>query len=409
MGITAVPVFWLATEDHDFDEVNHAWIFDSEHQPVKLEMRRAAVGQPVGEVLLADPPVAELRQALAQFPYGEEVSHLAERAYQPGRTLGAAFGTLLRSLLERFDVIQVDPMAGAVRDLAAPTIRMALERAPELTAGLLERNRELVNAGYHAQVHVEDKTSLVFLLENGRRLTLRRKSDQYVLNGRRFTARELGDRAHSLSPNALLRPVIQDAVLPTAAYIGGPAELAYLAQAEVLYRSLLGRMPVALPRAGFTILDARSRKLMARYDLTLHSFFHGEEILREHIARRLIPPALAGTLSQTGNAVEAALDRLRAELAAFDVTLASSLDKSRKKILHQLSKMERKTGRETLTRDARAGRDARYLSGLVYPNRHLQERLYSILPFLAKHGTGLIDELYDHLRLDCPDHQLLVV
>jgi uncharacterized protein YllA (UPF0747 family) len=134
-----------------------------------------------------------LRQALAQFPFGEEVSQLAEHAYQPGQTLGAAFGALLRSLLERFDIIQVDPMAAAVRDLAAPTIRVALERAPELTAGLLERNRELVNAGYHAQVHVEDKTSLVFLLENDRRLTLRRKSDQYVLNGRRFTAGELGE------------------------------------------------------------------------------------------------------------------------------------------------------------------------------------------------------------------------
>jgi hypothetical protein len=107
--------------------------------------------------------------------------------------------------------------------------------------------------------------------------------------------------------------------------------------------------------------------------------------------------------------VEAALDGLGAELPGFDVTLASSLDKSRKKILYQLSKMERKIGRETLARDARVGRDAGYLSGLVYPQRHLQERLYSILPFLAKHGTGLIDQLYDHLRLECPDHQLLVV
>src|SRR5206468_3879096 len=103
------------------------------------------------------------------------------------------------------------------------------------------------------------------LLENGKRLALRRNGDEYVLNGRRFTTRELADRAASLSPNALLRPVAQDSMLPTVAYIGGPAEVAYLAQSSVIYDRLLGRMPVAVPRAGFTILDQRTEKLMSRH------------------------------------------------------------------------------------------------------------------------------------------------
>ena len=141
-----------------------------------------------------------------------------------------------------------------------PPSRAAVEAAPELTERLLERNRELTAAGYHAQVHVEAATSLVFLLENGRRLALRRHNSEYVLNGRRLTTAELAARATELSPNALLRPVVQDAILPTAAYVGGPAELAYLAQAEVIYRRLLGRMPVPFPRSGFTLLDERSRE-----------------------------------------------------------------------------------------------------------------------------------------------------
>jgi len=107
--------------------------------------------------------------------------------------------------------------------------------------------------------------------------------------------------------------------------------------------------------------------------------------------------------------VEQSVDRLARDLAGFDATLAAALDKSRQKMLYQLAKMESKIGRETMARDARVGRDAAYLSGLVYPKRHLQERLYSILPFLAKHGTGLIDDLYTCLNLDCPDHQLAVV
>jgi bacillithiol biosynthesis cysteine-adding enzyme BshC len=408
-GIPAVPIFWLATEDHDFAEVNHCWLFDSVHQPAKLEMRTAASGQPVGEVPLAEPPVAELREVLRGFPFGEEVSGLVAECYVPGATMGQAFGRLLGRLTERYGLLQVDPMAPAVRALAAPAIRSALESAPELTAQVLERNRELIDAGYHAQVHVEESTSFVFLLENGRRLTLRRNGREYVTNGRRFTTEELMSRAAELSPNALLRPVVQDSIMPTVAYVGGPAELAYLAQAEVIYRRVLGRMPVPLNRAGFTLLDQRSRKLMEHYRLQLNDFFHGEQALRERLALALIPPDLAATIGGAKTDAIQALERIAGALRDFDLTLVKASARSRQKIAYQLDKMERKVAREILARDGRAGEHAAYLNGLIYPHRHLQERLYSILPFLARHGLELIDQIYDNIRLDCPDHQLLVI
>ena len=409
-GIPAVPVFWLATEDHDFAEVNHSWVFDADRQPVKLEKPHSpASSQPVGQFVLSAPPIAELRAALAGLPFGDEVTALVEDTYQPGRTMGEAFSGLLARLLAQFGLLHVDPMSPAMRELAAPAIRSALAAAPDLTAAVLERNRTLEAAGYHAQVHVEDQTSFVFLLENGRRYALRRYGRDYLQNGRRFSTEELTDRAAQLSPNALLRPVVQDSMLPTVAYIGGPAELAYLAQSEVIYRRILGRMPAAMHRAGFTLLDQRCRKLMHRYGLTLADCAHGEEVVRDRIAARLIPPALSGALAHTRTSVEQAVDTLARDLAGFDASLAAALDKSRRKMLYQLGKMERKVGRETMARDARVARDAAYLSNSVFPQRHLQERLYSILPFLAIHGTGLIDDLYGCLNLGCPDHQLAVV
>jgi bacillithiol biosynthesis cysteine-adding enzyme BshC len=323
--------------------------------------------------------------------------------------MGRAFGDLLRRLLAQFDILQVDPMLPAFRELAAPAVREAVLRGPELTASVLARNQELAEAGYHAQVHVEEHTSFVFLLENGKRLTLRRSGNEYGLNGRRFTSEELGERAASLSPNALLRPVVQDSMLPTVAYIGGPAETAYLAQSEMIYRRILGRMPVAVPRAGFTILDARSEKLMERYGLCLQDFFHGEEALRQRIAARLVPPSLAGVTQEAVATVDGAVSRLRQALEVFDPTLAVALERSARKIQYQFSKVERKIGREALRRDERAGRHAESLNGLIYPERHLQERLYSILPFLAKHGFDLIGQIYREIRLDCMDHRLMVV
>ncbi len=409
-GIAAVPVFWLATEDHDFAEVNHCWVFDAAHRPIRLETAGAAQGKrPVGGVAIEAPPVEELRAALAGFPSGGEVADAVAQAYAPGRTMGEGFSSLLKRLLARYDLIHVDPMAPAVRRLAAPLLGAAVQAAPELSAALLERNRALIDAGYHAQVHLEERTSLVFLLENGRRLGMERHGAEYTANGRRFTAAELAGRAHQLSPNALLRPVVQDFMLPTAAYVGGPAELAYLAQSEVLYRRLLGRMPAAVPRSGFTLLDARSRKLMNRFALHLADFVHGHDALRERIAERLVPPALRQAVEETRAAVQAAIDRLGAEVAAFDPTIAAATRRSRSKMLYQLAKTEHKIGREMLARDERAGRDTEYLYGLVYPERHLQERLYSMLPFLAKHGMDVADRIHDCIRLDCRDHQVLTL
>lgn len=410
LGIPAVPVFWLATEDHDFAEVNHSWIFDPLHRAVKLEIDGSrSSNQPVGEVKLSASPINALRECLRDFPYGEDATALVEQTYTPGQTLGQAFGDLLRRILTHYSVLQIDPMSPKIRELAAPAIRSAVASAPELTRVVLDRNRELVEAGYHAQVHVEDHTSFVFLLENGRRVPLRRHERDYLSQGRRFSTDELMDRAEQLSPNALLRPVIQDSILPTVAYVGGPAELAYLAQAEVIYRIILGRTPVAVHRAGFTVLDEHSRRLMMRYRLRIEELFHGEEVLRERIAAALTPPELSGLLEQARGTTRQAIDRLASSLVSFDPTLENALQKSRRKIEYQLSKIEAKVRREVLHRDARAQRDASFLHGLVYPEKHLQERFYSILPFLAKYGLDVIDRLYENVHLDCPDHQLLVI
>ena len=407
-GIPAVPVFWLATEDHDLAEVNHAWVFDSEHHPLALSMEAVNRSEsPVGTIPLRRPPVDTLRRGLAGFPFGDGIFEMVAQAYDGEATYGSAFAALLRRLLGQHRLLMFDPMAPGARHLAAPLLEKAVDASAELTSAVLKRNEELAENGYHAQVHVEAQTSLFFVLDGDRRIALRRSNGQWSSKERMYEAAALRARAGQLSPNALLRPVIQDYMLPTVAYVGGPAELAYLAQAEVIYRRLLGRMPVVVSRAGFTILDDHSVKLMKRYGLGFSSFFHGEEELRNAIALRLVPPALASRFGQTRGILEDQLTDLETELARFDPTLTAALQNSRRKILYQVAKIEKKTGRETLRRNERAAGDAAYLYNLVYPHKHMQERFYSILPFLARHGDALVDRLYENLRLECPDHQVL--
>ncbi|HTW67870.1 MAG TPA: bacillithiol biosynthesis cysteine-adding enzyme BshC [Bryobacteraceae bacterium] len=410
-GIPTVPVFWLATEDHDVAEVNHTFIFGPDQRPIKLSVTaNGGYERPVGAIPIVDPPLDRLREVLADFPYGEEVAELARAAYPAGATFGKAFRTLLERLLAGRGLLFVDPLDESIRRLAAPLLEEAVRQDEDLHAQLIERGKMLEKAGYHAQVHVEPKTSLVFLLDGDRRARLRRQNGEYASKDGKFSAAELIGRSEHLSPNALLRPVVQDYVLPTLAYVGGPAELAYMAQSQVLYGELLGRMPVMVSRGGFTVLDARTAKRMGRYGLNLQEVFHGEDAVRDAIARKLVPPALSGEFSNAHGAVSHAMERLREDLTAFDPTLAAAAGKSLAKITYQLSKIEHKTTRETLKRNERAGVDAASISGLIFPEKHLQERYYSILPFLARHGVNdLMDTLYEHLRLECPDHQVLVV
>jgi bacillithiol biosynthesis cysteine-adding enzyme BshC len=403
-GIPAVPVFWLATEDHDFAEVNHTWVFGASGEPAALRVDApkefAGKPKPVGGIPLPNPPLHELRAALAGLPFTDEVMGLVDQAYKPRGTMGSGFRALLKTLLSKLDLLYLDPLDPAVRKIGAPFLAQALAAVPDLKAGFLARNKELADAGYHAQVYVDAKTSLFFLLEKDERAALRRKDSDFA---------ELASRAEQVSPNALLRPVWQDYLLPTVAYVGGPGELAYLAQSQVAYELLLGRMPVAMSRSGFTILDARSQKLLDRYHMTVTQVMTNEAALQARIAQSLVPDSVNKSLESTTSEVTRQIDRLQSSLATFDPTLAAAATKSRAKILYQLGKLGRKTAREILRRDHRAQSDARHLAAMLYPHKHPQERFYSILPFLAQHGLDLIDRLSDAVDPMCPDHRVYTI
>ncbi len=409
-GVPAVPVFWLATEDHDLAEVDHAWVFNQSATPSKIALKPSSLRDvPVGTVEIGNLQFDELQKALGDLPFASEVLQKVAEHYRAGTTYGCAFQNFLQDLLREFDLIYLDPLAPAVRAISAPFLAEAAERVPELTEALRKRTAELEAAGYHAQVHLDAGSSLLFYLENGKRVALKYKDGKFSLKDRTFSAAELRHSAEQLSPNALLRPVMQDYLLPTVSYVGGPAEVAYLAQSQILYERLLGRMPVVYPRNSFTLLDERGSKLLARYGLHVEDLLHSQERVKNTIAGKLVPHDLRSELSTLRSEVTSALSGLREKLLQFDPTLAAAAAKSVAKIGYQVDKLAGKTTRETMRRDGRAAQDADYLMNLVYPQKHLQERFYSIVPFLAKHGWDLPQRLYEQTQLACPDHMVRVI
>jgi bacillithiol biosynthesis cysteine-adding enzyme BshC len=406
-GTPAVPVFWLATEDHDLAEVDHAWIFNDKGIPAKVSgSSLVASGGPVGVTPLTDLPLTELRAALGDLPFASEVMEKVAAAYRNGSTLGAAFADFLKDLLSGFGLLFLDPLKPAIRKLAAPFLLKAAQQAPQLVQSLIDRSSELEAAGYHAQVLVEKDAAMLFLLSGNKRIPLRLKEDKFVSREGEISMEDLPALADRLSPNALLRPVLQDYLLPTAAYVGGPAEIAYFAQGSVLYNSLLGRMPVIYPRNSFTLLDPRAEKLMVRDRLRLSDLLDNQEAVKTKVAARLVPKNLTAEFAQLHKSVADSLSKLQKDLHTFDPTLESATNKSCAKILYQIEKLQRKTARETLRRDEKASADTCYLMNMVFPHKHQQERLYSILPFLAKYGLDFPQKIYEQTQLNCPDHMI---
>ena len=413
-GQPAVAVFWLATEDHDLAEVDHTWVQDAKGRPARLEAKAQHLeNQPVGAVTLENTGLDELRDLLSGLPFSEETLALAEQAFPPNVSMRDGFQRLLNSLVPEDGLVFLDPMDPAIRRLAAPLFDQALARAQELNEALSDRCRALEDAGYHSQVYVVPETSLLFRIEDGRRVALKRTSKGYEGGGQSYSDEEMREtldaEPHRFSPNALLRPVTQDFLLPTAAYVAGPAEIAYLAQAEVLYDKLLGRMPVVLPRVSLTIVDGRAERLLKRYRLAPTDCFLAEEDLRAKIAAHLVPASLEQQLEASQNQIEKALHDAHRELTVFDPTLGQALDNGSKKMLYQFEKVRSKAAREGLRRDSRAQGDASYLVHLISPERRLQERLYSALSFYARYGPSLVESVRATIQPDCHDHQFLTL
>ena len=180
-GVRAVPVFWLATEDHDLAEVDHAWVFDQFATPSKVALKPSSLRDvPVGNIEIGDLQIDELQKALGDLPFASEVLRKVADYYHSGATYGGAFHFFLKDLLKDFDLIYLDPLTPAIRSLSAPFLGEVADRVPELTDALRKRTVELEAAGYHAQVHLDIGSSLLFYLEGGRRTALKYKDRNSV-------------------------------------------------------------------------------------------------------------------------------------------------------------------------------------------------------------------------------------
>jgi len=420
-GVDCVPVFWLATEDHDLAEVNHVALL-SEHglpEPFTVESHAfqssAVADAPVGTVKFGPEIDAVVERAASLLgDSNSDVTTWLREAYRPGESLGSAFALLFARMFADWGVILLDPADKDFHDLAKPLFRAAIERADELDEALLARGKALESAGYHQQVKVTSATTLLFEVKNGARTVVRRSNNgasEFAVGEERSSAAALLDRIEAaperFNPNVLLRPVVQDYLLPTLVYAGGAAEVAYFAQVAVVYEKLLGRVTPILPRFSATFVEAKPGRILTRYQLSLPDLFLGPEKVREAIAARSLPPDLQTRFEEAYASVERSMAVLRESIGKLDSTLVDTANATRGSMWHQINRLHMRVTRAEQQRNEVITRHADALSNALFPHKALQEREVAGVSFVARYGPALLADLYQQIHPDCHDHQVI--
>jgi bacillithiol biosynthesis cysteine-adding enzyme BshC len=411
LRVDAVPIFWLATEDHDLAEVNHVVLPDGGTglQPVTTKSH-GTESAPMSQVPL-DTDILECLAAAEEIVGGTEVMDWLREGYTPGRSMGDAFAVLLSRIFAEFGIILLDPSDAELHRIGAPIFRAAIEHADEIDKALMTRGKELSAAGYHEQVKVTASSTLLFKFHEGARSVIRRANGDFSYAGQKVSRDELlaeiDAAPENFSANVLLRPVLQDYLLPTLGYIGGPAEVAYFAQVGVVYEKLLERITPVLPRFSATIVEPHTERLLKKYHLSLTDTFHSVEDLQRELAKRVMPAKLAAALEDATQSLDATMARVKNSLAALDPTLEGAAQRSMAKMTHQLNKLRGKAATAEVRRNEVLGRHAAQISTALFPEKALQERLIGAVYFLARHGRELLPTLVDAAQVNCPDHQII--
>ncbi len=402
-GHPHAAIFWLASEDHDFAEINQV-MFPSGRELAKLVYEHAPESAlPAGKIVLDD-SITPLVDRAVELLGPSDATDVLAAAYIPGRTFAKAFADFYSKVFAAQGLLFVDAGTREFHRLGAPVLRAGIERADEFHTALIERSHALEAAGYHTQVAVTPQSSLLFLIDDktGARIALKRiapTADEpngiWQAGNQTLSTADLNGILDSeperISPAALLRPVFQDFLFSSSTIAAGPAEIAYFAQSAVLYTRILGRQTHVLPRFSATLIEPSVASLLSRHELTLEQIFSEESpaSLAQRLAARSMPIETKQKLAAAGNALDAELNTLVEWLQSQDKGLGQSAETAAGKMRYQMNRMRTLAANFQLQRESTLSRHADAIFQALYPGGVMQERVHGAAYYFARYGLDL--------------------
>ncbi|MBK06802.1 MAG: bacillithiol biosynthesis cysteine-adding enzyme BshC [Deltaproteobacteria bacterium] len=425
-GHPVVPLFWLQTEDHDTAEIATSFHPRHHDEPLALaisydpDTRHSVEHIQLGDELLD--LHRQLNESMGHLPYAEETLSWWQKAYKPGRSMSDAFAHMLMKIFEDEGLLVLNPRTNALAALAAPIHRQCLEQAHTINELLIERESALQEAGFRVQIPIRKECSLPFFHPDGvegPRYRLELREDGFGLSGRpdaffskAFIFETLSHAPMQFSTSALMRPLLQDILLPTAAYVGGPGEISYFAQLDPLYKQLGQRMPMIVPRARFTHIEPSISRTLESLSLTSQDLSLPErEIAKRYTEQegsRLSDEALKANLYEP---FARALNNFKDEILALEPGFEKTVQKTYGQVERIVDKLSGKIQNVRFHQDSQRMKQVKDAQQTLFPFGKPQERVYALPYFLALFGVQAFKErLFDAIGETFPwdtEHQEL--
>lgn len=416
-GVRVVPIFWIDAEDHDWAEVSACTVLDAELEPrtIRLADLDGAGDRPVGRLALDDRVAAAHAELAARLPRTEFSAALLDDLrdiYRPGIGMVAAFGQLLDRLLGPRGLVVFDASDPAAKPIVRDVFVREIAAAGATARLAADAGRRLEALGYHAQAAPAAGSLSLFYLD-GRRDAVKFEGREAIVGERRVPLAALADEAdrtpEHFSPNVLLRPLVQDTLFPTIAYVAGPNELAYLGQLRGVYEHFGVPMPLVYPRATATLLDAAAARFLARYRLAFEALQRQDEAALNHLLEEHLPPGVEQAFADAADTVRARLASVAAAVRTIDPTLEGAVRSTESRMTHDLRTLHGKVIQAAKRRDETLRRQFRRARAQAFPRGHPQERAVGIVWFLNRYGPALVERLFDALPSGMGQHWLLTI
>ncbi|MFN0158229.1 MAG: bacillithiol biosynthesis cysteine-adding enzyme BshC [Bacteroidota bacterium] len=413
-----VPVFWIEGEDHDFAEMNNVHLLDGETKPVKIEylpggeMPEKNLGA-IGEIAFdtsLDATYAAITASLQNTEYTPPLMELLRQSYAVGRTFNTAFASWMNALFSEYGLVFISSNHPSLKKTLSPLFVREINEFPSTSQTVIAQSAEL-EQNYHAQLKA--KSVNLFMFHKGGRYAIEPREHDFSLRGTRhfFGKDELlkiaTETPELLSANVVLRPLAQDTLLPTVAYVAGPSEVAYSAQLKPVYEHFGVVQPIVYPRASASFVEERVVRVLEKYQLDLEALFEDGEQVKAKVLEQIEEIKLDKIFGDTTRLVHDALHELRFGVKEVDPTLTSTLDNVQSKFDGNLGVLKEKSLAAQKRRNEAAMRQIDRAIGSLLPNGSLQERELSILYFMNKYGPELPRWLMGEVDITGFKHQIL--
>ena len=417
-GYRAVPVFWLASDDSDFQEVRSTSFFDERGELLRVSSPRSGKEQEqmVGTIPLA-PSVKSLEileKQVIRDDFDRAAFEMLRDCYTRGHTFREGFAAWLASLFQDYGLILFDPLLTGYKQDLKSSIAAAIEGRRAILEALKVRRASLSEKGFDAQVQVEDSETCLFWLEGERREKLEYSGEEYRSKGRQALMfhesqllEKLRESPEHFGPNVLLRPILQDHLFPTVVHVGGPAEVAYFSQIGAI--SHFWNVQVAVfPRVAMTIVDRKAQRLLKTYDLKVVDILTST---RHELSRRILERSNSGRILEEFKHLNKDLrgksDALKKMIEPVDSSVAEMLERAEQKVFYQFDKVQKRLVDNYAVRNSHLERHLNYLFAHLYPEGKLQERVINFNQFLFEEGQDFVHRLIDEIRPFCASHQVI--